>query len=110
MLILDIKDVKPCSVIRREEKKQKTYPGLTYAGKLFIQVGSYPVNQSKIAFKQCRQLLQEDDGSSTTIVVKTNEKTTVWFHNKQLSIENDRSINKQTNYWKKAVFAVFLLL
>lgn len=99
MFILDAKDVIPCSVIKKAENSAQNQPGLSYRGKLFIQVGSYPLNQFKTAIQQCRQLL-EGENPVTTIIVKTGKNTTVWSHDEQLIVKN-RSIKANS---KKLLF------
>ena len=87
MLILQAKDVQPCSVIKAGENQTQKFPSLFYRGYLFIQIASYPHNQLALAIQQCRQSL-EANNLITTIIVKTPNNITLWVNDRRLKIAN----------------------
>ena len=104
MFILQAKDVKPCSVIKKGSKELKSRPGVAYRGHLFVRVASYPQNESKLAIKQCRQLLEKEI-PITTIIVKTAKSITLWSHDRRLQIvkpaQKKNSTSKQVESSKQ---------
>ncbi|MDJ0724117.1 MAG: hypothetical protein QNJ38_03300 [Prochloraceae cyanobacterium] len=90
MFILTEKDIQYCQVASPQSSVQKSHLGVFYRGFLFFQVGSYKKNQLQIAIESCRRFLEKDT-PITSIIVKNNEKVTLWCENEQLHLVTKKS-------------------
>lgn len=85
MFILQSKDVKPISVVKKGVKNPKVIRALHYRGHLFIPIASYKKNEADTAIKECRKFLEKEI-PITAIIVKTSQSFTLWVHDERLEM------------------------
>lgn len=85
MLILKSENVQYCHLSHQEESATTSFPGLSYRGHLFVQVESYPLNQSLNAISHCREFLDRQV-PVMSIIVKEATRLTLWSKNESVSL------------------------
>jgi hypothetical protein len=90
MLLISADQVEYCQVTYSVDNEIRILDGMSYGGKLFLKLHSFPKNEKQNAIEKAKLISVENKGHFLIVLVEESEHYVIWQQNNQLKIKNQK--------------------
>jgi hypothetical protein len=90
MLLVTADQVEYCQVTYSADNEVHTVDGMSYGGKLFLNLHSFPKNEKQNAIEKAKFISVENKGHLLIILVEENNNYVIWQQNNEVKIKSQK--------------------